>query len=546
VPQYLHPGVYIEELPAARTIQGASTSVPAFIGYTETGPANVPTLITSWNAYQRQFGSTIWYAFNSWAVYEFFAEGGGACYVIRTLDDSSKPALATVGSIKLAAASPGAWGKSLMVIVSNAVGEPGATAAPAPTPIFAVRVVIDKAAIDKAMIDGTVKPDLPTQLLVAFVQHNDLDVVTLGGKSYYVLENFSGVTEATLSSGNFATRVNSASIFIRVTAPVAGSSAKAARPPNSPTPVPFSGGTAPKYDYDAAVKLIEKVQGVSLLAIPDTPAITDHAGRPDLGAQTAAINLAMMQVERMGSIFYVVDPPHGLDVQEIQALVSGSAPNTTALNSSYSALYYPWIYMFYPLTGANIPIPPSGPVLGRYAETDINVGVFKSPAGVADGAMKTIVAVDEAITDSDQDLLNPHGINAIRILLNYGTVIWGARTLSQDTSWTYINVRRLFIYVEQSLKNSLQWVVFEPNDQRLWAAIDRDISAFLHGLWLQGGLFGATPGEAYFVICDSSNNPPETRSEGVLYVDVGLAAVYPAEFVVIRITQKTAGPDSSS
>lgn len=541
MPQYLHPGIYIEEVPSARTIQGASTSVPAFVGYTEMGPIGVPTLVTSWNAYQRQFGNTLWYVLNSWAVYEFFAEGGASCYIVRTVDSAAKAAVATVGSIKLAAASPGAWGSSLMAVVCNAVGDPGATPPPAATPVFCLKVVVDA-----SLIDGPARPDLPSQLMTAFVGRNSLDTLILGGKRYYVLESFSGVTEATLKSGNFATRINSNSIFMRVTAPLGGSTTKVTRPPNTATPVAFSGGVNPTYDYTAAVALLQKVQGLSLLAIPDTAAITDTSGKSNFATQTAVINQAMLACEQMGNLFYVVDPPYGLDVQNIQAFTSGSMPNTTALNSSYSAIYYPWIYMFYPVTGMNVPIPPSGPVLGRYAETDINVGVFKSPAGVTDGAMRTIVAVDEVITDADQDHLNPYGINAVRILTNYGTVIWGARNISQDQSWTYVSVRRLFIYVEQSLKNSLLWVVFEPNDQRLWAAVSRDISAFLNTLWLQGGLFGATPEEAFFVVCDSSNNPPETRAQGLLYIDIGLAPVYPAEFVVIRISQKTAGPDSAA
>lgn len=541
MPQYLHPGIYIEEVPSARTIQGASTSVPAFIGYTEAGPIGVPTLVTSWNAFQRQFGNTVWYAFNSWAVYEFFAEGGAGCYVVRTVDGAAKAATAIVGGIKLAAASPGKWGAGLMVVVCNAVGDPGATPPPAPTPVFCVKVVVDA-----AVIDGPAKPDLPSQLMVAFVRRNGLDTLTLGTRKFYVLESFSGVTDTSVSSGAFAVRVNAASIFIRVTSPLPGSTAKVGRPPNTPTPITFSGGINPNYDYTAAVQLLQKVQGLSLLAIPDTVAITDTSGKPNLSAQTAVINQAMLFCEQMGNIFYVVDPPQGLDVQGIQSFASGSLPNTTALNSTYSAIYYPWIYMYYPVNGMNIPIPPSGPVLGRYAETDLKTGVYKSPAGVSDGAMRTIVAVDEVLTDIDQDFLNPHGINAIRILINYGTVIWGARTLSQDQSWTYISVRRLFIYVEQSLRNSLLWVVFEPNDQRLWASVSRDIAAFLNALWLQGGLFGATAEEAFFVICDASNNPPETRAQGLLYIDIGLAPVYPAEFVVIRITQKTAGPDSAA
>jgi hypothetical protein len=223
---------------------------------------------------------------------------------------------------------------------------------------------------------------------------------------------------------------------------------------------------------------------------------------------------------------------------------SGTSP---ALNSTYGALYYPWIWIYNPLSGFNVPIPPSGPALGRYAYTDTNVGVWKSPAGVNDGLLLSAVQVQTTVTDADQDSLNPNGIDAIRNLLGYGNVIYGARTLAATGSeWTYISVRRLFIYVEQSLKQSLQWVVFEPNDDQTWAAVTRDITAFLTTLWQAGGLFGATAAEAFFVTCNATNNPPETRALGQMYIDIGLAPVYPAEFVVIRMTQKVAGPDSGS
>lgn len=135
-------------------------------------------------------------------------------------------------------------------------------------------------------------------------------------------------------------------------------------------------------------------------------------------------------------------------------------------------------------------------------------------------------------------------INAIRSLKGYGNVLWGARTLALGTEWTYISVRRLFIHVGQSLRQSLQWVVFETNDQRLQSCVSRDIHAFLTMLWQQGALFGSTPAEAFFVTCDASNNPPQARMLGQLCIDIGLAPVYPAEFLVMRITEKTAVPEA--
>jgi len=266
--------------------------------------------------------------------------------------------------------------------------------------------------------------------------------------------------------------------------------------------------------------------------------------------QSEWVNQGLSLCEQLGSLFYVVDPPYGQNVSGVLSFKNGTLPpgasqGGQALNSNYGALYYPWTWIFNPLSNTSVPIPPSGPVLGRYAYTDSNIGVWKSPAGVDAGAMRTVTSLDAQVTDADQDTLNPSGINALRNLINYGNVVYGARTLSQDTQWTYLSVRRLFIFVEQSLKNSLQWVVFEPNDQALWAAVSRDIAAFLTTLWSQGALFGATAQEAFFVTCDASNNPLETRELGQLFIDIGLAPVYPAEFVVIRITQKT-GPDSRS
>lgn len=537
---YQHPGIYIQEIPSTRSIQGASTSVAAFIGVTDTGPLNTPTLITSWNAYTRQFGGLVWMGFNSWAVYEFFQEGGAACYVVRAADKNGVPATATAGTTKMAATTNGTWGASLMYYISNSGGPPASGGTPPPTPVFNFQVVVQASAIDGANADK-----LSTQLLINYVRQNGLAPMVIGGNSYYVLETFSGLTFLNAAAVG---RINSQSMFLRLTLSTPTDSQ---RPGNTATPMALNGGTNGELDFPTAQEAIKTVQGLSLLAQPDTAAIVDSNGKSDPIKQAQVINQGMLLCENLTSLFYAADPPFGQNMQQIVAFKSGTSQASgqaqpQAINSSYGSLYYPWAWIFNPLSGSNVPIPPSGPVLGRYAFTDSNIGVWKSPAGVNDGSMRTVVGVERPLTDSDQDQLNPNGINALRNLINYGNVIYGARTVSQDTQWTYLSVRRLFIYVEQSLKNSLQWVVFEPNDQTLWAAVTRDIDAFLTTLWQQGGLFGATPQEAFFVTCDASNNPPETRMLGQLYIDIGLAPVYPAEFVIIRITQKTAGPDSGS
>lgn len=543
---YNHPGIYIQEIPSTRSIQGASTSTPAFVGVTESGPYLTPTLITSWNAYQRQFGSLAWYAMVSWAVYEFFNEGGTACYILRTPDSGNgKIATAKATPLTLNSVTLGAWGNVLQVMISNGSSTPADSVQPVTTPVFNVSIMADAKAVDSATA-------MPNILLKQYVAQNNLTAQTYNGKSCYMLEQFNGFTANSMVNDANAPsalggKINSSSMFVRV--PNSATATAATRPPNS-GPTAFSGGAAPYYDFSAALAPLTKVQGLSLLSLPDITTANDKSGKPSQELQGTLINSALLVCEQLRSLFYVIDPPFGLDVQNIISFKTGQgmapAGNPNALNSDFGAIYYPWVYIFNPVAGANVPVPPSGPVLGRYAYTDSNVGVFKSPAGVSDGALLTAVLLDQSLSDADQDQLNPDGINAIRNFINYGNVIWGARTLALNTEWTYVAVRRLFIYVEQSLKQSLQWVVFEPNNQQLWSSVTRDISAFLTTLWQQGGLFGSTSAEAFFVTCDESNNPPETRMQGQLFIDIGLAAVYPAEFVIIRMTQKTAAPDSGA
>ena len=534
---YQHPGVYIEEIPSARSIEGVSTSVPAFVGATETGVAGKPILITSWNDYTRQFGTLAWYSFVPWSVYEFFNEGGTSCYVVSMKDTAAaKPATAKLGNLVINAVGKGTWGNNLAIEIRN--GSSGKDS----TPIFDVRVLVSERNITAS---GNQNLDVSAELLKAYVDINRLTPISISQSNYYVLESFKGFTvnekKPAESAMVLQNRINSHSIFIRADASKLNS-----RPGNTAKPSNLSSGSAPTYDYSSALNTLKKIEGISLLSLPDTPTVTDASGKVTQAGQAAIINQALLFCEGLGSIFYASDPPFDLNIQDMVAFKMGTGDNSQALNSTYGAIYYPWVWGVNPLSNSNVPIPPSGPVLGRYAYTDQSSGVFKSPAGVYDGALKTVTMLQETITDADQDILNPEGVNAIRNFIGYGNTIWGARTLSSDTQWTYIAVRRLFIYVEQSLKQSLQWVVFEPNDQQLWASITRDISSFLTTLWQQGGLFGSAAKEAFFVTCNGSNNPPETRALGQLYIDIGLAAVYPAEFVIIRITQKTAGPDSGS
>lgn len=208
------------------------------------------------------------------------------------------------------------------------------------------------------------------------------------------------------------------------------------------------------------------------------------------------------------------------------------------LSSSYGGLYYPWVYISDPLTGKNKLMPPSGLVAGVYAYTDTQRGVHKAPAGTGVGRIKTITGMEYATTKSEHDLMHPAKINVIRSIPDAGDCIWGASTLTSDPEWKYINIRRLFMMIKVSIYRATQWVVFEPNDQILWGKVNRNITAFLTGVWRSGALVGAAPEQAFFVKVDGENNPQDAIDRGELHIDIGIAPVKPAEFVIFTIRQK--------
>jgi phage tail sheath protein FI len=212
--------------------------------------------------------------------------------------------------------------------------------------------------------------------------------------------------------------------------------------------------------------------------------------------------------------------------------------DTAGFDSSYAALYYPWIQVMDPAKNIPMLVPPSGHMAGVWARNDNTRGVHKAPANEV---IRGATGLAYNVTKGEQDTLNPNGVNCIRAFPGMGIRIWGARTLSSNPSWRYLNVRRLFNYVEKSIERGTQWVVFEPNDPFLWMRITRDVSAFLGTVWSQGALFGTTPDQAFYVKCDAELNPQATRDLGQLIVEIGMSPVKPAEFVIFRISQ-WAGP----
>jgi phage tail sheath protein FI len=226
-----------------------------------------------------------------------------------------------------------------------------------------------------------------------------------------------------------------------------------------------------------------------------------------------------------------------VDVATRTPSVSAINPRSTIADTQYGAAYYPWIRILDPLTNNPKFVPPGGYVAGIYARSDTERGVWKAPANET---VRGAIEVEFETTDGEQANLNPKGVNVIRSFYNRGIRVWGARTLSSNALWKYVNVRRLFIFLEASIYRGTQWVVFEPNNERLWVRVRETIEQFLRGQWRQGAMMGLREQEAFYVRADRSTMSQDDIDNGRLIVEIGIAPVKPAEFVIFRITQFTA------
>ncbi|NJM63599.1 MAG: phage tail sheath family protein [Oscillatoriales cyanobacterium RU_3_3] len=277
-----------------------------------------------------------------------------------------------------------------------------------------------------------------------------------------------------------------------------------------------------KNNIDTALNPFEAIDEIAIVAAP---------GMTDSNVQGKIKD----HCTNLGDRFAIFDCKKDADVSTVNN--RENKPD----NSNYAAFYFPWIQVFDPATKGQKPVPPSGHIAGIYARVDTQRGVHKAPANeVVMGAL----GLSQKISKNQQDGLNPQGINCIRDL-NGNIRVWGARTIGGDANgeFKYINIRRLFNYLRESIDEGTQWTVFEPNSPDLWARIRRTVNAFLLTVWRSGALFGTTPEQAFFVKCDEENNPPEVRDAGQVIIEIGVAVVKPAEFVIFRISQ-WGGPGS--
>jgi phage tail sheath protein FI len=268
------------------------------------------------------------------------------------------------------------------------------------------------------------------------------------------------------------------------------------------------------------------IDEVSIVCMPDAVRLLNGDDVMFRDAQGKMI----AHCENLGDRMCILDTPPDMIPQEILEW----RKDTAGYDSKMAALYWPWIEVIDPLSKRPIMVPPSGHVAGVWSRSDDTRGVHKAPANEV---VKGATSLGFQLTSVEQGELNRLGINCIRAFSGRGIRIWGARTLSSDPEWRYINVRRLFNYVSQSLLEGTQWSVFEPNDQRLWLKLRASVGNFLTMLWRSGALFGASADQAFFVKCDEETNPPEVRDAGQVICEVGISPVKPAEFVIFRLSQ---------
>lgn len=564
--EYLSPGVYVEEFESgAKPLEGVSTSTAGFIGLASRGPVEgLPQLITSPADFQRVYGSYLSenafgsYRYLAYAVNQFFMNGGSRCFITRVAPTNAKQASNEDADAVLSVTSknPGAWGNQIRIVISPA--------SKAKTPIFEVLggsryrvkngsgfhpgdVVVFTDGTDKqvnrvvSVQDHTVElaaelnGDVADTALVPskWLSSSEFSLTVIYGNEAETYEKASLNPEAPNYVDKLVER--SSLINLQATAASAGSVTPFEQIAGAEAvtfEIALSGGTDGTADVLSPADFIGedfgpgKRTGIQSFIDNDVVSIIAIPGVTDPNVQLSLV----AHCESLGSRFAILDlPREATKVQDVLA-------HRDFFDSSYCALYNPWLQVFDPLDKRNIFVPPSGTIAGIYSRSDTTRGVQKAPANET---LRGVVGLDVQYNNGEQDILNPAGVNLIRAFTGQGIRVWGARTCSSNTLWKYINVRRLFIFLEESIKNGSNWVVFEPNTEQLWARVQRTLDAFLTRVWRDGALAGASASEAFYINIGPSTMTQDDIDNGRLIVVIGVAPVKPAEFVVFRITQKT-------
>ena len=544
-------------------MQGVSTSTAGFVGLAERGPVTgQPQLVTSFADYKRMYGGYLSEAayggarFLPYAVEQFFLNGGARAYIMRAAPADAKAGIVQAGVLTISAANPGAWAENMRVTVAPAskaktqvLAVDGADLtlknADGFNPGDVVELFDGKEAVYatvKSVLDRVVTLDAPCTADVAdsrvgtskYIRTCEITITARLDDMVEVYENLSLKPDAL----NYAPVKTAKSELIRV---------EVEPKADAETVVPYElcGGTGSELVLTPAGGsngTVLTVAAGTYLGKDDGP-----GKRTGLQAFLENGNVSIMAIpgvtlpevqsaliafcENKKSCFAILDIPMEL------TKTNDVANFRDMYDSTYAAMYHPWLQMYDAGSKHAAYFPPSGAMAGIYARSDNERGVHKAPANEV---VRGCTGLSCSYNTGEQDILNPLGVNLIRAFPGRGIRVWGARTISSNGLWKYVNVRRLFIYVEESIKANTNWVVFEPNSEALWSRVTRTIANFLATCWRDGALAGSSPDQAFFVECGPTTMTQDDIDNGRLICQIGIAPVKPAEFVIFRITQKTA------
>ena len=488
-----YPGVYIEEVPSGvRTITGVATSLTAFAGIAPRGPTDRAQLVLNWQDYERICGGLHKDSLMSYSINQFFANGGSQAYIIRIVGAGAAPATVTIDTkLKVDGKNPGTWATAYKVSTLQRTD-------------------------DTTRFSFSVSDGASGAVLETFANLSMKDNDSRFAPS--VISAQSSIVNATKQGASDAAPADTAATSL------AGGNDGAALV-NSDLTFKAAFETA-LTAASSGLNLLDRVDLFNILCVP--------------GLTTATKVKDLQKFCRDRRAFMVVDCAADATLAGLQA-ANQPDTNLTGTDSINAAFYFPWVNTADPLAeGALRLLPPCGIVAGIFARTDAQRGVWKAPAGT-EASMSGITSLGLVMSDPENGTLNPKAINCLRSFPVYGAVVWGARTLAgndqRGSEWKYVPVRRLALFLEESLYRGTQWVVFEPNDEPLWAQIRLNIGAFMQNLFRQGAFQGTSPRDAYFVKCDRETTTQADINLGIVNILVGFAPLKPAEFVVIKIQQ---------
>jgi phage tail sheath protein FI len=577
MPEYLSPGVYVEEVQGgSKAIEGVSTSTAAFLGETIRGPVE-PRLITNFGDFKRIYGGSPKSSNLATAVNGFFENGGSRCYITRITshdrDDVGSATLSGSGNrdvMQASAKGPGNWADNTAVVINDdprykegeneyfevsvrywgtdreAINEP-ASAEPQPAPD--IQENYDSLTPEEAAANFYEKK-LSGSSLIEVEQLDDgrpdSGLFWLGGDDSTTASSDGGTSSAT------STQSDTADPASEIPDDDELDDLKYSELQDIAEPFDVD-RSQKKDDLKEALQEIRDSRtdgGAVQTASAQEVSLSDYQGTDIAGERTGLAALKQIDdvsivcipdendirglteavvthCENMGDRFAILSAPRNAGrISELE----------TPVDSQYAAYYYPWIEVKHPVTNVERLVPPTGHVAGMFARNDGETGVHGSPANMV---VRGALGLQHKITKGEQDILNPKGVNCIRSFQGRGIRVWGARTCSSDPEWKYVNVRRLFLYIEQSIDEGTQWAVFEPNDRDTWARVRQSVSNFLETAWRDGALMGTSPDEAFFVKCGEETMTQDDIDNGRLICEIGIAPVKPAEFVIFRIQQWT-------